>query len=72
MRTYEQVLHVVSAETMDRISALYPVSYDFSNPGTSLQKHYFGRAMDSVYHIAWFSNQGPVGDGRQPEIVADR
>lgn len=74
MKTYEQVLHVVSAGNDGAYTCSpYPVSYATVKSGYQCAKNVLTvGAMDSVYAIAVFSSRGPVADGRiKPEIVAD-
>ncbi len=74
MKTYEQVLHVVSAGNDGFYTCSpYPLSYATIKSGYQCAKNVLSvGAMDSVYNIAAFSSRGPVADGRlKPEIVAD-
>ncbi len=74
MRTYEQVLHVVSAGNDGSYTCSpFPTSYATVKSGYQCAKNVLSvGAMDSVYSIASFSSRGPVNDGRlKPEIVAD-
>lgn len=74
MKTYEQVLHVVSAgNDGSYICSPYPTSFATIKSGYQCAKNVLTvGAMDSVYAIAGFSSRGPVNDGRiKPEIIAD-
>lgn len=74
MKTYEQVLHVVSAGNDGTYTCSpFPISFATVKTGYQCAKNVLTvGAMDSNYVIADFSSRGPVQDGRlKPEIVAD-
>ncbi|HRI24661.1 MAG TPA: S8 family serine peptidase [Ferruginibacter sp.] len=74
MKTYEQLLHVVSAGNDGTYTCSpFPLSFATIKSGYQCAKNVLTvGAMDSVYSIANFSSRGPVQDGRiKPEIVAD-